>query len=133
MTVYRILAASVDFVHALIMVLWGVGLPLLIWHRFQRLSRAYMWFASGFVALSLASHYALGECFLTTLARMLWRAGGGYRDGVPFMAVLANTIAGIRPTKRSVTLVWEAAVFATSVGSLWCWHRTSTKRYTEPS
>ncbi|MEI9941887.1 MAG: hypothetical protein WDO69_32130 [Pseudomonadota bacterium] len=133
MSVYTLLAASVDLTHAVSMLVWGLGLPLLVWHRFPRLSRAYMWFAAAFVVISLVSHGALGECVLTRIARELWRAGGGYRDGVPFVALLANSIAGLRPSNRQVVLVWEAAIFLTSVGGLWCWHRTTPGRYTTRS
>lgn len=131
MSFYGVLAETVDLVHALSMLLWGVGLPLLLWHRFPRLSRAYMWFATGFVLISVVSHYFLGECLLTAVARWLWHAAGSARDGAPFMALLVNTIAGIRPTNRNVVHVWELAVLATSVGSLWCWARTGRKRYAE--
>ena len=133
MSVYRLLAASVDFTHALLMLLWGLGLPLLVWHRFPRLSRAYMWFAAAFVLISLVSHGAWGECLLTRIARELWRAGGGYRDGIPFVAVLANAVAGVRPSNRQVVLVWEIAILLTSVGGLWCWRRTAARRYTTRS
>jgi hypothetical protein len=126
--IYGVLAAGVDFVHALAMLVWGLGLPLLVWHRHHGLSRTYMWFAIAFVAVSVASHQLLGECVLTTLARHLWQAGGGYRDGIPFTALLANTVAGLRPSTREVVLLWELAIVATSIGSLWCWHRTHPKR-----
>jgi hypothetical protein len=125
---YRLLAAAVDLVHAGSMLVWGLGLPLLFWHRFRRLSRAYVMFSAIFVLVSLGSHALLGECVLTTLARHLWLAGGGYRDGIPFTALLANAVAGIRPTQREVVLVWELAVLASSVGSLWCWWKTRTPR-----
>jgi hypothetical protein len=130
MSIYTLLAASVDFTHALSMLLWGLGLPLLVWHRFPRLSRAYMWFAAIFVSISLISHRALGECVLTRIARELWLAGGGCREGVPFVALLANHIAGLRPSNRQVVLLWEAAIFVTSIGGLWCWRRTAVGRYT---
>ena len=130
MHAYTLLAASVDFTHALSMLLWGLGLPLLVWHRFPRLSRAYMWFAAAFVLVSLVSHRVLGECVLTWVARQLWLAGGGYREGIPFVALLANRVAGLRPSNRQVVLVWEVAIFLTSIGGLWCWHRTSRGRYT---
>jgi hypothetical protein len=84
-TIFRWLGSSVDFVHAALMLLWGVGLPLLFWHRVPSLSRAYAWFALGFIAASVVSHFALGECVLTTLSRRLWALGGGYRDEVPFV------------------------------------------------
>jgi hypothetical protein len=126
--IYRVLGASVDAVHALAMLLWGLGLPLLVWHRFHGLSRAYMWFATAFVTVSVASQWLLGECVLTTVARMFWQEGGGYRDGIPFTALLANTVAGFSPSQRHVVLAWEVAVVATSIGTLWCWHRTHPKR-----
>ncbi len=122
--IYRLLASSVDALHAAGMLLWGLGLPLLVWHRFRRLSHAYMLYALVFVAVTLASHFLLGECVLTTLARKLWVHGGGYRDEIPFTALLANTVAGIRPDRREVVLLWEVAIFATSAGSVWCWLRT---------
>jgi len=125
---YAILAAAVDLTHGLAMLAWGLGLPLLVWHRFERLSRAYMWFALVFVVLSVASNRILGECFLTTLARHLWQAGGGHRDGTPFTVLFANTIAGIRPTAREAVLAWEAAIFFTSIGTLWCWRKTRRMR-----
>jgi hypothetical protein len=132
MSIYTVLAASVDLTHALSMLLWGLGLPLLVWHRFPRLSRAYMWFSAIFVVISVISHRALGECVLTRIARELWHAGGGYREGVPFMALLANRIAGFRPSNRQVVLLWEAAILVTSIGGLWCWRRTA-RRYTTRS
>ena len=97
-------------------------MPLLWWHRFPRLSRAYMWFALAFVVGSLASHWLLGECFFTTLARKLWLLSGGYRGSEPFTALLANTVAGLRPTRREVVLAWELAVLVTSISGLRYWH-----------
>jgi len=122
--VYATLAAAVDFTHALAMLAWGLGLPLLVWHRYERLSRAYMWFAIGFVVISVASNRILGECFLTTLARYFWQTAGGFRDGVPFTVLFANAVAGIRPTAREAVLAWEAAITLTSIGTLWCWRKT---------
>lgn len=120
---YVFLANAVDLIHASAMLLWGIGLPLLVWHRLPRLSRWYSIYAIAFVLISVVSRELLGECFLTTLSRELWLAGGGYRDGTPFTARLANFVAGVRPTDRDVVLAWEAAVVLTSLGSFWCWHR----------
>jgi hypothetical protein len=120
---YILLANAVDFAHVLAMVLWGLGLPLLFWHRLDLLSRWYTAYALVFVVVSVLSHQLLGECFLTTLSRELWLLGGGERDGAPFTARLANAVAGIRPSRREVVLAWEAAIALTSLGSLWYWHR----------
>ena len=122
--VYAALAAAIELGHALSMVVWGLGLPLLVWHRYARLSRAYMWYAIVFVTVSVISNWILGECFLTTLARHAWQAAGGFRESVPFTVLLANAVAGIRPSAREAVLAWQAAVVLTSIGTLWCWRKT---------
>ncbi len=126
--VYSTLAMLVDLTHALAMLAWGLGLPLLFWHRFERLSVLYTWYAMLFVVTTLISQVTLEECFLTRLARDFWQASGGFRDREPFTVVLANTVAGIRPTNRSAVLLWELAVFVTSLGSLWSWHKAHVRR-----
>ena len=126
--VYAMLAAAVEVTHGLLMLVWGLGLPLLVWHRYERLSRSYMWYATAFVVLSVISNRLLGECFLTTFARHLWLAGGGYRDGVPFTVLFANAVAGIRPTAREAVLAWQLAIVVTSIGTLWCWRKTGSVR-----
>lgn len=133
MSLYGVVAEIVDLTHALAMLLWGLGLPLLAWHRFPRLSRAYMWFAIAFVLISVVSHSVLGECVLTTAARWLWHASGRARDDAPFMTLLVNGIAGVRPSNRNIVHAWELAVLATSVGSLWCWARTASTPSTQVS
>jgi hypothetical protein len=37
-------------------------------------------------------------------------------------------VAGIRPSSRTVVLLWEVAVLVTSLGSLWCWSRPRSRR-----
>ncbi len=123
-TIYRTLAAGVELLHALAMIAWGVGLPLLVWHRYKRFSRLYMWFSIIFVTTSVLSNLVLGECFLTTLARHLWEAAGGFRERVPFTVIFTNAVAGIRPSTRTAVLAWQIAIVATSLGTLWCWRKT---------
>ena len=119
-TTLRFLAATVEFGHGLMMVLWGLGLPLLLWHRFERLSRLYMW-------LSLVSHQLLGECVLTTLARQLWQSAGVATDHVPFIVRFTNQVARIRPSTRGAVLIWEAAILIYCVAFLWGRNRLSER------
>jgi hypothetical protein len=126
--VYRLLAIVVDLTHASVMLAWGLGLPLLFWHRFEKLSHFYTLFAMAFVLTTLGSHLLLGECFLTSLARMLWQASGALQENVPFTVILTNTIAGIRPSTRGAVLAWELAVLVTSLGSLWSWRKARSRR-----
>jgi hypothetical protein len=124
---FRLLAMAVDGLHLGAMVLWGLGLPLLVWHRYAALSRLYMWYAMAFVSVTVASHQLLGECVLTTLARFAWHAAGVERDAAPFTTIVVNAVASFAPSSRTLVLLWEGAVLLTSLGSLWCWSRTQPR------
>lgn len=107
-----------DFVHIALMAIWALGLPLLVWHRWPRLSVAYTLYAIAFVVVSQLSHHVLGECFLTTLSRDLWLAAGDGADGT-FTGRLVNSVAGIRPARESVVFAWESAIVITSIAVCW--------------
>jgi hypothetical protein len=125
---YRLLAMSVDALHLAAMLVWGVGLPLLVWHRWPTLSRLYMWYSVTFVAVTVLSHQLFDECVLTTVARWLWHAAGVARDITPFTTIAVNTIASVSPSSRTIVLLWELGVLVSSLGSLWCWSRTRARR-----
>jgi hypothetical protein len=122
------LASSVDLAHAVLMLAWGLGLPLLFWHRWPKLSRAYGWYAVAFIGASVLSQVAIGECVLTTLARRLWTLGGGYRDDVPFVVTLVNAVAGIRPSTRAAVLAWQLGIAISALGVAWHFDRQGRGR-----
>ena len=117
---FELLSAAVDVIHALAMLAWGIGLPLLFWHRWPSVSRGYMVYSLVFIVLSVVSQRLLGECFLTTLARDLYAQGTNedLRDRTSFTARLVETVAGLRPSERLAVRLWELAVFVTCVGML---------------
>lgn len=118
---FLVLASAVDVLHALLMVAWVLGLPLLFWHRYPRLTRGYAIYALSFIILSQVSHYALGECFLTTLSRALWLAGSpdpGAVAGEWFTVRLAYAVFRLSPSHRSIVYVSEALILLTAVGML---------------
>lgn len=118
--IYELLSGAVDMLHVFAMVVWVLGLPLLFWHRWPRLSRLYVVYALAFVVITRVSHQILGECVLTTLSRDLWNASGlAARGHSSFTVRLVNAVAGIRFTEHSAVLLWEAAVFICSAGVLW--------------
>jgi hypothetical protein len=118
--IYEILSAAVDTLHALAMVAWVLGLPLLFWHRWPRLSGVYVVYSLAFVVITRVSHAILGECVLTTLSRDLWNASGlADRGHSSFTVRLVDAIAGIHFTEHSAVLLWEGAVFVCSAGMLW--------------
>lgn len=122
---WHALASLTDFVHALLMVVWVAGLPLLIWHGRPALSRAYVRYAVAFVVLSQTSQWLLGECFLTTLTRAAWNAGGGFdpADRTWFTIRVAEAVFRMRPSERAVSIVFEALVLVTGLGVLAHLHR----------
>jgi hypothetical protein len=118
---FAVLGSLVDFFHALVMVAWVAGLPLLFWHRFPRATRWYAVYAVVFVVLNQLSRYLLGECFLTTLARLLWERGGAPPRTAPgewFTVRLAMMVFHLTPSHRSVKLLSELLVSVTAVGML---------------
>jgi hypothetical protein len=117
---FELLSAAVDLAHALAMLVWGAGLPLLFWHRWPQLSRAYMLYSLSFVGISVLSQLTLGECFLTTLARELATQGTSatLRNHTSFTVQLVEAVAGIRPSERTAVRLWELAIFVTSVSML---------------
>lgn len=127
--IYEFLSAAVDTVHAVAMVAWVVGLPLLFWHRWPRLSQVYLVYSLAFVVVTRVSHLFLGECVLTTLSRDLWNASGqAVRGHSSFTVRIVNAVAGIRFTEHSAVLLWEAAVFVCSAGMLWYLVRARRRR-----
>ena len=121
------LATLMDFLHVAAMVVWALGLPLLIWHRWPRLSFAYTVYAISFVVLSQGSHFLWGECLLTTWSRDLWAIAGVQADGT-FTGRLVNFVAGIRPSAESVVYAWQAAIVVTSVAAAWSLYRGLRRR-----
>ena len=125
---FRWLASAVEFAHALLMLAWGLGLPLVFWHRWPKLSRAYVWFTIAFVGASVLSQLAIGQCVLTALARRLWILAGGYRDDVPFVVTCVNVVAGIRPSTRAAVFAWQLAIAISALGVAWHFARADRGR-----
>jgi hypothetical protein len=118
---FPVLGSLVDFVHALLMVAWVAGLPLLFWRRFAHLSRAYAVYAVVFIVLNQGSRLFLGECFLTTLSRYLWEHSSAPLRSAPgewFTVRVALAVFHLTPSHRSIKLVSEALIFVTAVGML---------------
>jgi hypothetical protein len=128
--VFELLAAVVDLVHALAMLVWGLGLPLMFWHRWLGLSRAYLIYSLGFISASVASQLAYGECFLTSIARFFAEHSSNMalRERTSFTVRLVEAVAGMRPSERTAVRLWELAIFLTCVGMLFYVTRHRTGR-----
>jgi hypothetical protein len=123
---YAWLAIASDLAHLAAMLAWALGLPLLFWHRWPRLSLVYGWYGLLFVLASQLSHVLIGECFLTSSSRWLWEAAGD-PTASSFTVRLVDTVAGFRPSERSVIVAWQIGVIATCIGALWSMHRAHVR------
>jgi hypothetical protein len=113
-------AVVIDVLHALLMAAWVVGLPLLFWHRWPRVTRAYCVYAIAFIVVSQTSYALLGECFFTTLARACaLRAPDATAVSEEWFTVrLAQAIFRMTPSHRGIKLVSEALVLLSALGML---------------
>jgi hypothetical protein len=122
------LAATIDFVHALVMVVWIAGIPLLFWHKWPKLSRAYVVFCLAFLVVTRVSHALLGECSLTTLARNA--SSEPSHDW--FTVRFAEAVFRMRPTEQSIVLLSEGLLLVCCVGFFVYWRSAQTLRRSAP-
>lgn len=120
---WQVLGSAVDFVHALLMVLWFLGMPLLFWHGQPALTRIYALFSLAFVFVSQVSRWALGECVFTTLARWLWghQTGSARVPAAPdewFTVRLSRAIFDMAPSHRAIAVASELLSVVVAVGIL---------------
>ena len=113
------LGAGVDFIHALAMAAWLIGLPLLFLRRWPRARVAYATYAVVFIVLSQASMFVLNECFLTTIARWVWEHEPARPVSHEWFTVrLVRFVFGMAPSHRSISRATEALVLVTALGAL---------------
>lgn len=115
-----------DALHALLMLLWVVGMPLMFWHRWPRLSYFYSGFAVLFVIVNVISQWVLGECFLTTLSRFFWtRSSGAPPEEVQewFTVRFARWVFHMTPSHGTIKRLTELLIFVCSVGAFYSMHK----------
>jgi hypothetical protein len=116
---YSVLGSLVDFLHALLMVAWVLGLPLLFVRKHARAAAFYAVYAIAFVLLYQGSRLLLGECFLTSLSTWLWERGGATPGADEWFTVrVALAIFRVSPSHKAITIVGQALVLCTAMGML---------------
>jgi hypothetical protein len=120
------LAVSVDVFHALVMILWIAGLPLLFWHRYPTLSKAYFWFALVFIVINQVSHYLLGQCILTSVASYCYSKAAGPSTNEWFSVRFAYFIFGLTPSHRGIKVATEILIAIAAMGGLYSMYRKKT-------
>jgi hypothetical protein len=100
------------------MVAYFIGIPLLFFHRWPRLSRVYAVYAVSFVVFSQGSKLLWGHCFLTPLAGELWHLSGTPVVAAEWFTVrLSNLIFHSAPSHRNISWIGDALVLITAVGA----------------
>ena len=114
------LAVFVDTFHAFLMMAWILGLPLLFWHRFPKLTLYYAIFSVLFIIVNQVSHYTLGECVFTTLARKCFQIAPHNHPVSDewFTVRFAQLIFGLTPQHRSIKILSEVLIFISAVGGI---------------
>jgi hypothetical protein len=110
-------SVAVDVFHAFCMAAWILGLPLLFTRRWRVATRVFAVYAVTFVVVSQGSQWLLGECFLTTLARLA-EGRGAAADPEWFSVRLARWVFGMAPSHRAVSRAFNVLVLVTAVGTL---------------
>jgi hypothetical protein len=115
-----VLGASIDLIHALLMAAWVLGLPLLFWNRWPRLSREYALYAIAFILANQISLALIGECFLTALARAAWQSSrppASLPEPAEWFTVrLARAVFRMTPSHRAIKTASEALILVTAIG-----------------
>ena len=126
------LGATIDLLHAALMATWLLGLPLLFLPRWPRLAASYAIYAIVFIVANQVSFLVLGECFLTTLARLCWTRAGSSPSGEWFSVRAAAAVFGMTPSHLAVRRVSEVLILATAVGVLFRGLRGRTRASAHP-
>ena len=121
---WELIGAAIDLFHALAMVLWIMGLPFLFVRRWPRLAMASGVYAISFIVLSQGSKLLLGECFLTTLARLAWARSASPVDPSEWFTVrVARAVFHLSPAHHAITRISEILILVTATGMLLSIHR----------
>jgi hypothetical protein len=113
------LAVLTDVIHALLMLSWIVGLPLLFWHRYPRLSVAYCIYSLLFIIVNQVSHYTFGCCVFTVIAGWFYQQAGWPVTNEWFIVRAANLILGLTIPHRGIKIATELMVALSAFGVLY--------------
>lgn len=112
------IAVAIDMLHALLMVAWIVGLPLLFWRGLPRVSFVYCIFSIVFIIVNQVSHYTLGECVFTTIANWFYSQAGHGAPDEWFTVRMTHLIFGVVPSHRGIKVATEVLIGISAVGGM---------------
>lgn len=112
------IAVAIDVIHALLMVAWVVGIPLLFWRRWPKISFWYCIFSIAFIIVNQVSHYTLGECVFTTFANWFYSLAGRGAPDEWFTVRISRMIFGFVPSQRGIKILTEILCGISAFGGI---------------
>lgn len=114
------LGALTDVIHALLMIAWIAGLPLLFWHRYPKVTLIYCCYSILFILINQISQWVLNECIFTTIARYFWSYGPTSHDVNEWFSVrFVRVIFGLTPTHRVIKRLTEILIAIFTLGGMY--------------
>jgi hypothetical protein len=113
------LAVATDVLHAILMLSWIIGLPLLFWHHFPKLSLAYCIYCIAFIIVNQVSHYTLGCCIFSAIADWFYAHAGQTMSNEWFTVRASQFVFGPAPSHRGIKMATEAAIVVAAIGQIY--------------
>lgn len=123
------IAICVDVIHAIAMMLWVIGLPLLFYNKYPSLSIGYAIYSILFIIINQLSHYYWGHCIFTVLSNYYYKLANSNVDtGEWFSIRFARYIFGLTPTHKGVNIATQLLIMISSFGCLFfCYSKATGK------
>lgn len=112
------LAVAIDVFHAALMVGWIVGIPLLFWRWYPKLSLVYCIYCVFFIIINQVSHYMLGECIFTTIADWCYSRAGHAAPDEWFTVRMSRLVFGVVPSHRGIKVATEFLIGISAIGGV---------------
>lgn len=114
------IAVSIDVFHALAMIAWVLGLPLLFWHRYSKLSTLYASYSIIFIIVNLTSQYFLNRCVLTEVSAYFWKnTAAGIDTSEWFTVRFSKLIFNLTPNHNLIKRLTEILILISSIGGIY--------------
>lgn len=107
------MATIIEFIHALFIVLLVIGTPFLFIKRWRKIRLAAALYSIIFIIVNRISHYTMGECIWTKLARVV--GGNSWGDEL-FLSKISRVVFGCIPSSRQLVYFEQGAIFIVCLG-----------------
>jgi hypothetical protein len=105
-----------------------LGIPLLFWRRYPKLSLGYCIYSIAFIIVNQVSHFTIDECIFTTLTGWLYSKAGQTAPDEWFTVRISRFIFGLAPTHWWINIVTEVLVAITAMGQIYTFYKSRKEK-----